>query len=239
MRTTTDIAIIIPVLHDTPALGYLVRAIRGWAAQPAEIIVVSGTDDPQIDALSRMLHCTLVRSEPCRGAQLDDGARVASARTLWFLHADAAPIDASLAAIERARASGAEAGYFRFAFSGPRNWQKIVIETLVELRTRLGGVAYGDQGLWVDRAAYRDCGGFAREPLFEEVRLIKRLKSRGRLAPLKEPIGVAPRRWERDGWLIRSMTNRLLALGFMLGIPAARLAASYHSEAKLAEESHP
>ncbi len=235
----SGIAIIIPVLNDTTALGSLLRGVREWATQPAEVIVVTGAADSRIDALCRTLSCALVRSEPCRGAQLDDGARAASAHTLWFLHADAAPIEASLAAIDRARAGGAEAGYFRFKFSGPRCWQKSLLETLVQLRTRLGGVAYGDQGLWVDRTAYRDCGGFAREPLFEEVRLFRRLKARSRIVPLSEPIGVAPRRWERDGWLTRSVTNRLLALGFALGIPAARLAASYDAETELAEDPHP
>ena len=77
------------------------------------------------------------------------------------------------------------------------------------------------------RAAYEACGGFAHEPLFEEVRLVKRLRDRGTFVTLDEPLGVSPRRWERDGWLRRSAANRLLALGHALGISAARLAARY------------
>jgi hypothetical protein len=91
----------------------------------------------------------------------------------------------------------------------------------------------------VDRTVYQGLGGFAREPLFEEVRLMKRLKTDGRLVALSLPIGIAPRRWERDGWWIRCVRNRLLALAFMLGIPAARLAMNYYAHTNLAEAPRP
>ena len=95
---------------------------------------------------------------------------------------------------------------------------------------------YGDQGLWVSRDAYSICDGFAHEPLFEEVRLIRRLKARGQLCALTTPIGVAPRRWEREGWWYRSLMNRALALGHALGIPAKRLAAGYYAVPGLQED---
>jgi hypothetical protein len=40
-------------------------------------------------------------------------------------------------------------------------------------------------------------------------------------------MGVSPRRWERDGWIRRSLMNRLLALGFALGVAPDRLARMY------------
>jgi rSAM/selenodomain-associated transferase 2 len=224
-----SVAIIIPVLDDTKALRNLLRRIRGWSAQPAQIIVSGAGPEPDLERLCRENGCDCVVSDACRGAQLDDGARAARRDVLWFLHADATPGEASLAAIDAARLRGVEAGYFRFEFTGPRTWQKALVERLVALRTRCGGVPYGDQGLWVCREAYLACGGFAREPLFEEVRLVKRLRGRGRLESLREPIGVAPRRWEREGWWYRSAMNRLLALRHALGVPAKRLASSYYA----------
>lgn len=234
-----DLAIIIPVLDDARALEQLLRTIRGWAEQPIEVLVVGGAQEAQVERLCADHGCRIVRSQPCRGAQLDEGARAARAHTLWFLHADALPPPTGLEAIARARAAGAKAGYFRFAFTGPRAWQKRLIERLVALRARWGGVPYGDQGLWIDRAAYFDCGGFAREPLFEEVRLVRRLRRRHGLAGLTEPVGVSPRRWERDGWWVRSAANRLLALGHALGIPAQRLAALYHPRLQVGQGQRP
>ena len=235
---TIDIAIIVPVLDDTQSLRRLLRAVRGWEAQPAEIIVAAGNDDTEVAELSREHACRYVLSEACRGKQLDDAARTASAETLWFVHADAVPAHTSLRDIDTARANAAEAGYFRFEFTGARRWQKTLVERLVNVRTRLGGMPYGDQGLWVSREAYLATGGFAHEPLFEETRLIKRLRARGRVCALHTAIGVAPRRWEREGWLYRSVMNRLLALGHALGISPARLASRYYTPARLRRDRH-
>jgi len=233
-----DIAIVIPVLNDAQALCDLLRTIRDWPEEPREIVVATGSDDTDIVQLCREHRCRLLLSQPCRGKQLDDGARAASADTLWFVHADALPSRTSLTDIDAARASGAEAGFFRFEFIGSRSWHKTVIESLVALRTRCGGMPYGDQGLWVSREAYIDCAGFSHEPLFEEVRLMKRLRARGHVQSLHTEIGVAPRRWERDGWWYRSIMNRLLALGHALGIPPARLASRYDTMPQLRRDPH-
>lgn len=235
---TKDIAIVIPVLNDARSLRGLLRRLRGWESQPTEIVVAVGTDDTDIESLCREHRCRHIISEACRGKQLDDGARAAAAELLWFVHADAVPCPTSLADIDTARAHGAEAGYFRFEFTGPRTWQKALIERLVALRTRCGGMPYGDQGLWISREAYIDCEGFAHEPLFEEVRLIKRLRKRGRVRALSTAIGVAPRRWEREGWWYRSIMNRLLALGHALGISPARLASRYYAVRRLRQDRH-
>jgi hypothetical protein len=143
------------------------------------------------------------------------------------LHADSEPHADSLAAISQAVARGAEGGYFRFKFIGQPSWWKKPLERLILWRTRLGGIPYGDQGLFVRRDAYRDTGGFCHQPLFEEVTLVKNLRSRGHFRALRLPIGVASRRWERDGWCYRSLSNRSLAIRYLLGVPAERLAKRY------------
>lgn len=222
-----DIAIIIPVLHDAAALARLLHVVRTWPDQPREIVVVAGAHDAKTEALCRTHGCKIIVAHPCRGAQLDAGARASSAQLLWFLHADALPRVGSLEAIQAAHADGAEAGYFRFELEGASELRRRVLETAVRWRTRCGGVPYGDQGLWTTREAYLACDGFPHEPLFEEVTLVKRLRKRRALVALAQPLGVSPRRWERDGWWRRSAKNRLLALGHALGVPATRLAAHY------------
>jgi hypothetical protein len=234
---TADIAIIVPVFADTPALERLLAAIRRWPTQPAEIIVVAAAPERIITVLCERHCCRLLVTRPCRGEQLDAGARAATARILWFVHADADLPDSGIAAILDAHRAGAEAGYFRFEFSGASHWRARLIAALVGLRQACGGVAYGDQGLWIDAAAYDACGGFAHEPLFEEVRLFKRLRNRGRLTRLRASIGVSARRWERDGWLTRSAKNRALALGHALGASSMSLAARYAPESRTTKDT--
>lgn len=224
---STDIAIVVPVLADTDALDALLARVERWPVQPREIVVVSVDSDIGAARVCARHGCRLIAAAANRGAQLDQGARAASARTVWFLHADAMPPDDALAAIEQAIDRGAESGCFRFAFQGAPRWHKRLLAALVNWRTRLGGMPYGDQGLFVLRTAYLACGGFAHQPLFEEVGLVKRLRRRGTFRPLERPLEVSTRRWERDGWWIRTVHNRWLALCYMLGVPAERLAAAY------------
>lgn len=224
---TDDIAIVVPVHNDAEALEALLRRVAAWRVRPRELFIVS-TDVAEPLQRSCARHGgSLIAATANRGAQLDAGARVAQAPVLWFLHADAVPPDDALAAIAHAVADGAESGCFKFSFQGPDCWRKSLLASLVNWRTRLGGMSYGDQGLFATRAAYLACGGFAHQPLFEEVGLVRRLRRRGTFHRLDLPLGVSTRRWERDGWWARTCRNRWLALCYMLGVPVERLAQAY------------
>ena len=234
---TARVAVVIPVLGDEAELARLLRFLR---SQPLEaIVVVCGRADTRVAALCREHACTYLETAANRGAQLDAGARAAAAPVLWFLHADAAPPPDALRAIEAALLSGAESGCFRFAFQGPATWYKRLLASLVALRVRWGGMVYGDQGVFVRRDVYLQCEGFARQPLFEEARLIRRLRARGTFVVLPHAIGVATRRWERDGWWRRTVRNRWLAIRYMLGARPESLAASYRRLLRSGQEREP
>jgi rSAM/selenodomain-associated transferase 2 len=222
---TARVAVVIPVLGDEAELARLLPLLR--LQQPAEIVVVSGRADARAATLCREHECSYLEAAANRGIQLDVGARAAAAPVLWFLHADGAPPADALDTIDAALRSGAESGCFRFAFQGPATWYKSLLALLIALRARVGGMVYGDQAIFVRRDVYFECGGFAPQPLFEEARLVASLRARGTFRVLPRAIGVATRRWERDGWWRRSLHNRWLALRFMLGAQPDALAASY------------
>ena len=224
---TADIAIVIPVLGDADRLRTLLDLIAGWKLQPREIIVVAADANTRLSAQCEGRGCRYLASEPCRGRQQDQGARAARAGILWFVHADASPRPSSLSDITRAIEGGAEGGHFKFAFSGTPMFRKAVIERLTNLRVKLGGIPYGDQGIFVRRDVYLRCGGFSHQPLFEEVALVRKLRPRGKFRALATPLGVSPRRWKRDGWVRRSLNNRRLALAHACGQTAHRLASRY------------
>ena len=235
--TATGIAVVVPVLGDEAELARLLPLLR--PQRPAEILVVSGRADERAAALCREHACTYLEAAENRGVRLDAGARAAAAPALWFLHADAAPPADALRAIDAALASGAESGCFRFAFQGPATWYKRLLAFLVALRIRCGGMVYGDQGVFVRRDVYLECGGFAPQPLFEEARLVKRLRARGTFRVLPQALGVATRRWERDGWWRRTLHNRWLAIRFALGGSPEALAASYRALLRSERERRP
>ena len=219
-------SIVIPVLHDLDALKALLGRLEALADAPLEIIVVDGAADPAVETLARQRACIYVATRAGRGYQLHQGALTARGNVLWFLHADAAPASDSIEAMRRAIRAGALGGYFRFQFSGPSAWHKRMLSALINLRC-LVGTPYGDQGLFVRRSAYEESSGFPDTELFEEVPLIRAIRSAGHFVRLRLPIGVSARRWERDGWIRRTIGNRLLAIGYWFGLSPNTLARYY------------
>jgi len=224
---TLGVAVVVPVFRDTESVRALLAAMDAWTPPPQEVVVASGESDAALAELCRERGCSYIEAPRNRGAQLDLGAREARASVLWFLHADVVAPRQGIGAIRRAIEGGAESGCFRLAFQGRPAWHKSLLAALIALRVRAGGTAYGDQALFATREAYDECEGFAHQPLFEEARLVRRLRRRGTFSLLPESVGVSTRRWERDGWLRRTLHNRWLALCYMLGVPAERLAGAY------------
>ena len=221
-----DVSVVIPVYRDLQALGRMLEALAGLDPRPAEVIVVDGGSDPEIEALCAEADCRYLASRACRGEQMDRGARAAEGDLLWFLHADNTPRPESIAVICAHMAPGTVGGWFRFVFESERGWQARFLAFLINLRARVG-TPYGDQGLFMRRDAYRQAGGFPSRALFEEPPLVKRLRKSGRFVPVPAALGVSARRWKRDGWFRRSLRNRLLALAYILRLSPNALARSY------------
>ena len=78
MALAKNIAIIIPVAEDGTALERLLGIIDDWDVDPADIVVVDGAHDPSLMGLCRERGCRLIRTQRCRGTQLDAGARAAT-----------------------------------------------------------------------------------------------------------------------------------------------------------------
>jgi len=222
-----DVSVIVPVLEDRGKLAALVEQLMTAARPPRETIIVSGRPHMQLAEQCERLGARYFQTPANRGAQLALGAREARGTVLWFIHADARPHAKALEGIDAAIAAGAESGCFAFRFDGETTWRKRLLGALINARVSCGGIPYGDQGLFATREAYLTSGGFASQPLFEEVELVKRLRKRGTFRRLALEIEVSARRWERDGWWRRSLLNRWLALCYTCGTPAEQLAERY------------
>jgi rSAM/selenodomain-associated transferase 2 len=222
----TRLSVVIPVLQEPDALPLLLNDLRNSPDPPDEILVVDGDKHGRHRALCRQMSCAYLSAAPCRGSQLHTGAAEARGEILWFLHADSRPDPAAAAHIRHAIDHGASGGYLRFRFTGRVAWYKSLLEKLINWRARLG-VPYGDQGLFFSRLAYEATGGFTDLPLFEEVPLVRAVRQHGPFVAIDCDIGVSPRRWERDGWIRRTLQNRLLAVGYMIGVSPHALARRY------------
>jgi hypothetical protein len=149
---------------------------------------------------------------------------------LLFLHADTAlPPDADLL-IEAALARRAW-GRFDLRIAG-RHPLLAVVARMINLRSRLTGVATGDQAIFVRREAFLAVGGFPDLPLMEDIAISRRLKRLCRPFCVATPAVTSGRRWEHNGVIRTILLMWRLRLSYYLGVEPARLAARYGSAAQ-------
>jgi rSAM/selenodomain-associated transferase 2 len=208
---TADIDVVIPTLNAARSLARTLESLRG-----EQITVCDGGSRDDTTTIARQAGAIVMVSEPGRGRQLADGAMAGSAPWLLFLHADTTLSKGWSTAARQFMALPADApkaGYFRLRLaSADRRARRL--ERLVAWRCRTFGLPYGDQGLLIERAFYRQLGGFRALPLMEDVDLVRRV-GRQNLVPLDADAVTSAERYEHDGWLARPMRNlSCLALYF-------------------------
>jgi len=218
--------VIVPALDEAQAIGATLAALAPLRARGHEVIVVDGGSADGTPDLARPHADRVLTSPPGRARQMNAGAAAARGEVLLFVHADTRlPADAD-AAIARALAAGRVWGRFDVRLAG-RHALLRVVERAMNLRSRLTGIATGDQALFVRRAPFDAAGGFPEIPLMEDVALSRRLRARARPACLGERVTTSARRWERQGVLRTVVRMWLLRLAYALGVAPARLARWY------------
>jgi rSAM/selenodomain-associated transferase 2 len=222
----TPLSIIIPVLNEAALIQAALAALQPLREQGAEIIVVDGGSGDGTAELAAPLASRLIRWERGRATQMNAGARAAAGEWLLFLHVDARLPEDALATLRAAFESGAAWGRFDVRLSG-RHPLLRAVERLMNLRSRLTGIATGDQAIFVRRELFERIGGFPAIPLMEDITLSKALKQVARPRCLVARVRVSSRRWERRGVLRTVALMWWLRLRYFLGADPARLARSY------------
>jgi rSAM/selenodomain-associated transferase 2 len=228
-RVPPLVSIVIPVKGDAEPLAKLLRDLSIVVSPAIEIIVSAATpgDRALWDVRDCYTNVIWVESSPGRGTQLNVGAARATGDWLWFVHADSRVPEGWLAAFERLNDDEVVGGAFAFALDSTA-WQARWLERAVAWRVRWFNLPYGDQGLFVRRSLFESMGGFSAVPLMEDVEFVRRLTRSGRLRHLTLRLRTSARRWERGGWVRRSMRN-LATLGlYALGVSPERLARRYY-----------
>lgn len=224
------LSIVVPALDEAAAIGQLLADLAPLlgTGQEDEIVVVDGGSSDATAAIAAAAGARVVGAARGRGVQLRAGAAAAGGDWLLFLHADVRVSRLALAlALDRVAADRRdEAHWFRLAIDG-QGVALRVVERAANLRSRLLGLPYGDQGLLVHRALYDAVGGFDAVPLMEDVALVRRLGRAGRLVEIHASLVVSARRWQRDGVLRRTLRNQGILLRWLLGASPERLAERY------------
>jgi rSAM/selenodomain-associated transferase 2 len=219
------ISVVIPTLNaQTSLAGCAAALVEGVeAGLIRELIVSDGGSNDDTQQIALGIGAEWVSGEASRGGQLKRGCSAAQGVWLLVLHADT-QLEAGWSNLAAAHLQHQDAGYFRLKFASAGLPARLVAGW-ANLRSKLFGVPYGDQGLLISRALYDEVGGFSDMPLMEDVAMARALK--GRLRALDGVAVTSAEKYERAGWLRRGARNLWTLLRYFAGTPVDRLALHY------------
>jgi rSAM/selenodomain-associated transferase 2 len=223
--TAPTVSIIIPVLDEEAGIADTLAAAAVTGA--GEILVVDGGSSDRTRAIAAARGCRVVDAPAGRAVQMNAGAAAATGDVLLFLHADTWLPPNGVAELTSALSDERTVGgRFDVRLDGPEPIFR-VIETLMNVRSRVTRIATGDQAIFVRRAVFDVLGGYAPIPLMEDVEFSARLKRRGRLACLRSRVRTSARRWRRHGPWATIARMWWLRTRYALGTSPDRLAQHY------------
>ena len=218
----TPLSVIIPTLDEERHLPGLLPVLVEAGAQV--IVADGGSSDRTVAAARAVGGVHVVQAGRPRAAQMNAGAARAAGDVLLFLHADARPPPGFPGLIGQALADpDAVGGAFELAIDDERTAARLVAWG-ANLRTRITGRPYGDQGIFVRRAVFAALGGFAPLPFMEDLEFSGRLRRRGKVKLVRPPVLVSARRWRAQGYARTTYRNTVVAACYYLGIDTSPLA---------------
>ncbi|MDB5823981.1 MAG: hypothetical protein JWR21_2685 [Herminiimonas sp.] len=220
-----SLSIVIPVLNESSAIVATLERLVPLRGQGAQVIVVDGgSTDATVESAGPLADQVLT-SPKGRAVQMNAGAAAATCDALLFLHADTALPEDALKAVTAALMDRAW-GRFDVALEG-RHPMLPLIGAMMNLRSRLTGIATGDQAIFLRRATFEALRGFTPIPLMEDIEFSRRARRLGPPACLRQQVRTSARRWERHGVWRTILLMWRLRLAYFLGTDPKRLAAKY------------
>ncbi|MDX2167076.1 MAG: TIGR04283 family arsenosugar biosynthesis glycosyltransferase [Deltaproteobacteria bacterium] len=218
------LSVIIPALDEAAQIAAAIDSAR---AEALEVLVVDAGSADATAATAAAAGAVVLQAPRGRARQMNAGAAHAGGDVLLFLHADTRlPVGFAAAVAAALEDPAAVGGRFdvRLVPSSPL---LALTAALINRRSRLTGIATGDQALFVRRATFEAMGGFADLPLMEDVAFTRDLKRRGRVVALRARVATSARRWQRHGVLRTILLMWRLRLLYWWGVAPAELKRRY------------
>jgi rSAM/selenodomain-associated transferase 2 len=224
------LAVVVPVLNEAATIEAALRRLAALRQRGARVIVVDGGSGDDTAARAAPLADRVLAAPRGRALQMNAGAQAAedtAADVLLFLHADTRLPEDADRIVAHALADGSHCwGRFDVRLDAP-GWPLRLIETLMNWRSRLTGIATGDQAIFVTRSAFAWLHGFAPLPLMEDIDFSSRARRLTRPAALRDRVLTSARRWQRHGVWRTVALMWWLRLSYFFGADPAALARRY------------
>lgn len=222
-----QISVIIPTLNEEKNIEYLVPFIKENGGNTiSEVIVVDGgSEDDTVGIAKRAGAIALTSTVRSRAAQMNFGARYATAEVLYFIHADVKLIPSFVSDMKQSIGAGFHSGCYRYVFDSPKTMLKINAYFTRFDRIMCRG---GDQTLFVLKSTFETLGGFNEKfSIMEDYDFIIRLRKNFSFRIIPKNVVVSARKYDTNTWLQVQAANLTIFIMFFLKQPPEKMKALY------------
>ena len=222
------VSVIIPVYNESKGIGALFEALKPLESRCEIIFVDGGSSDGTAKHLEEK-GGVVIHSPKGRANQMNRGAFEASGDILWFLHADSIPPSNAISQIYDVLGKGYRIGCFPLRFSS--NHPFMFIHALMSnQRVRVLNIAFGDQGIFLQKSLFKELGGFAPIPLMEDYKLSMDARKAGhKIGMAAGTIVTSARRYQANGRLKTMWQMQVLQHRFRRGDDIEEIAHAYNN----------
>ncbi len=183
-----------------------------------KIIIVDADSSDLTIKISKKYKATIIKSIKGRGSQLLLGANNVSSDWIFFLHADTVLNRKNIIEIRKFISNNLnnyKAAAFKVKFNKKHIWSYL-LGKIVNIRSKYLKLPYGDQGLLISKEFYIKIGGYKSIPIMEDVEIIRGIGFRN-IKILDSYIITDAIRFEKQGWLFRSIINLYCLFLYFIG----------------------
>jgi rSAM/selenodomain-associated transferase 2 len=216
------LSVVIPALNEAGVIRAALEALAPLRARGHEVIVADGGSEDDTAQIAAALCDSVVLAVRGRAAQMNAGAAAAGGDACVFLHADT-----RLPALADELIFNSLQTHLWGRFDveiDSRDRMLKAVAWAMNLRSRLTGIATGDQAIFVRREAFR---GFPEIALMEDIAFSTAMRRLGPPACRRETVLTSGRRWESRGVLRTILLMWRLRLMYFLGARPEALARLY------------
>ena len=224
-------SIIIPTYNEEAGIAGTLRTVCEAAGETQDVeVIVSDASQDNTPGIVSDFPVRICRSQKGRAVQMNQGARMAAGKILYFLHADSIPPEGFINTIARAVERGKTAGCFQLGFDDP-HWLMQTYGWFTQLPMPI--CRGGDQSLFITRDLFQRIGGFNETlRIMEDIEIIERISRHAAFTILDDIVVTSARKYAVNGRIrlqvIFGMIHLLYALGFDQDIIAGYYTRNIH-----------
>ncbi len=222
------LSIIIPVLNEAKQIACCLKKLQALRVDGHEVLVVDGGSGDETWQIAAPFCDKIIHADLARARQMNIGAAAATGDYLLFLHADTFLPDELHALFNACVDKHLNWGRFDVRLSGKHILFRI-IEKSMAVRSRLTGIATGDQAIFVHKTLFDQIGGYPEIALMEDIAISQLLNKITRPICLNLKVQTSSRRWERHGIIKTIIKMWLLRLLYFCNYDPNKLATMYQS----------